>query len=70
LDNLKDIILEFATNNSKSKFYFNDILKAVRKKVESASVKDVKNTASEMVTEGILDFYSTGSTSMYMLKEK
>ena len=70
MEDLKQLILAFAEKNSKSKFYFNEMLKAVRKTVPDVTIKEVKDTASEMVKEEILDLYSTGSTSMYMIKEK
>jgi dissimilatory sulfite reductase D (DsrD) len=70
MEEIKDIILDFATHNSKSKFYFNDMLKAVRKKKADASIDDVKTAASTLVNDAILDFFSRGSTSMYMLKER
>ena len=47
---------------NKSKFYFNDLAKILE-----AKPRDAKKIVNQMVTEGILEYWSSGSTSMYGL---
>ncbi len=47
----------------KSKFYFNDLAKILDLKPRVA-----KKLINQMVTEEILEYWSSGSTSMYGLK--
>jgi Mn-dependent DtxR family transcriptional regulator len=47
---------------TKSKFYFNDLAKILE-----AKPRDAKKIVNQMVTEGILEYWSSGSTSMYGL---
>jgi len=47
---------------TKSKFYFNDLAKILDEKPRAA-----KKFVNQMVTEGILEYWSSGSTSMYGL---
>ncbi|MGB5984739.1 MAG: dissimilatory sulfite reductase D family protein [Desulfobacterales bacterium] len=47
---------------TKSKFYFNDLAKILEEKPRAA-----KKFINQMVTEGILEYWSSGSTSMYGL---
>ena len=46
----------------KSKFYFNDLAKLIGEKPRAA-----KKYVNQMVTEGVLEYWSSGSTSMYGL---
>ncbi|MBS0013733.1 MAG: dissimilatory sulfite reductase D family protein [Desulfobacterales bacterium] len=48
---------------SKSKFYFSDLAKMI-----DAKPREAKKIVTQMVEEGILVFWSSGSTSMYGLK--
>ena len=48
---------------SKSKFYFNDLSKLLELKPREA-----KKLVNKLVEEGILEYWSSGSTSMYGLK--
>lgn len=48
---------------TKSKFYFSDLAKILEMKPREA-----KKIVTKMVEEGILEFWSSGSTSMYGLK--
>ena len=48
---------------TKSKFYFNDLAKILDEKPRAA-----KKYINEMVTDGVLEYWSSGSTSMYGLK--
>ena len=46
----------------KSKFYFNDLSKILEMKPREA-----KKHVNKMVTDGVLEYWSSGSTSMYGL---
>ena len=48
---------------TKSKFYFNDLAKILESKP-----RDAKKVVNKLVEEGILEYWSSGSTSMYGLK--
>lgn len=48
---------------SKSKFYFNDLSKILELKPREA-----KKLVNKLVEEGVLEYWSSGSTSMYGLK--
>lgn len=48
---------------TKSKFYFNDLAKIL-----DAKPRDAKKLINQMVTEGVLEYWSSGSTTMYGLK--
>jgi Mn-dependent DtxR family transcriptional regulator len=50
-------------SKSKSKFYFNDLAKILE-----AKPRDAKKLINKMIEEGILEYWSSGSTSMYGLK--
>ena len=58
-------VTEFIQKKSKtkSKFYFNDLQKALELKPREA-----KKFINQMVTDGVLEYWSSGSTSMYGLK--
>jgi Mn-dependent DtxR family transcriptional regulator len=45
---------------TKSKFYFNDLAKIIE-----AKPRDAKKIVNKMVEEGVLEYWSSGSTSMY-----
>ena len=47
----------------KSKFYFNDLAKILE-----AKPRDAKKIVNKMVEDGVLEYWSSGSTSMYGLK--
>ncbi len=49
----------------KSKFYFNDLAKILDLKPRVA-----KKLITQMITEEVLEYWSSGSTSMYGLKGK
>ncbi len=50
-------------SKSKSKFYFSDLAKILEVKPREA-----KKIVNQMIEEGILVYWSSGSTSMYGLK--
>jgi Mn-dependent DtxR family transcriptional regulator len=58
----KEKIIEALTKKlkTKSKFYFNDLAKILE-----AKPRDAKKIVNQMVTEGVLEYWSSGSTSMY-----
>ena len=68
VEEMKTIILEFADKFKKSKFYFNDMSKAVQKVHPEVKAREVKKAANALVGEEKLILYSTGSTTMYGLK--
>lgn len=47
---------------NKSKFYFNDLAKILE-----AKPREAKKIVNQMVVEGVLEYWSSGSTSMYGL---
>ena len=63
-DEAKELIVEKLTKKqkTKSKFYFNDLAKILDMKPRLA-----KKLVNQMVTEGVLEYWSSGSTSMYGL---
>ena len=68
MEDIKNAILEFAENSKKTKFYFSDMQKAVRKTIPDAKAREVKKAATALVTEEKLVYFSTGSTTMYGMK--
>ena len=50
-------------SKTKSKFYFNDLAKILELKPRIA-----KKLINQLVTEEVLEYWSSGSTSMYGLK--
>ena len=48
---------------TKSKFYFNDL-----SKILEAKPRDAKKLINQMVQEEVLEYWSSGSTTMYGLK--
>ena len=64
-DEAKERIVAGLTKKQKvkSKFYFNDLAKILEMKPRIA-----KKLINQMVTEEILEYWSSGSTSMYGLK--
>jgi len=68
MEDIKKAILEFAETSKKTKFYFKDLEKAVHKTLPDVKSRQIKKAASELVTEGKLIYFSTGSTTMYGLK--
>ncbi len=68
MEDIKKAIVEFAETSKKSKFYFNDMERAVKEKMPDAKTRDIKKAATALVNEEKLIFFSTGSTTMYGLK--
>lgn len=57
------IVEALSKKKGKSKFYFNDLSKILEMKPREA-----KKLINVMVTDGVLEYWSSGSTSMYGLK--
>ncbi len=68
MEDIKKAILEFAETNKKSKFYFSDMEKGVKKIMANASTRDIKKAATALVNEEKMIYFSTGSSTMYGLK--
>ena len=61
-----DVVVEFlkSKSSSKSKFYFKDFLELFPDK----GPRDVKKVLTKLVNEEVLEFWSSGSTTMYGMK--
>ncbi len=70
MEDLKKAILDFAENSKKTKFYFKDLEKGVQKDIPDAKSRIIKKAATELINEGKLIYFSTGSSTMYGLKGK
>ncbi|MEW6458730.1 MAG: dissimilatory sulfite reductase D family protein [Bacillota bacterium] len=69
MDDLKQAIVEYLQGGkTKTKFYFKDIEKAVKDKIPDAKTLQIKKACSALINEGVLEYYSTGSTTLYGLK--
>jgi Mn-dependent DtxR family transcriptional regulator len=67
LEEAKEKIVEALTKKakSKSKFYFNDLSKILELKPREA-----KKLINKLVEEEVLEYWSSGSTTMYGIKGK
>ncbi len=70
MDEMKQVIVDFLTNSKKSKHYFKDLEKAVKKEYPDAGMRDVKKACNALVTEGKVAYFMTGSTTMYTLASR
>ena len=60
----KQLIVDgLSSKKGKSKFYFNDLAKIIGEKPRVA-----KKVINQLVQEGVLEYWSSGSTSLYGLK--
>ena len=59
----KQIVLEFIESKSKqkSKVYFNDLAALF----PDMKMRDAKKVIIQLVSEGVLEYWSSGSTTMY-----
>lgn len=66
MEEAKKIIVEFieSKSKSKSKFYFNDFLPLF----PEMKPREVKKILSALVKEEVMEYWSSGSTTMYGLK--
>ena len=67
-DDIKQAIVDYGSKGAKTKFYFKDMLAGVKKVVPDAGASEVKSVASKMVADGVMEYFSTGSSTMYGLK--
>lgn len=67
-EDIRQAIIDYASKGAKTKFYFKDMLVGVKKTIPDTNVAEVKNMASAMVREEVLELFSTGSSTMYGLK--
>jgi len=67
-EDVKQKVLEYfkSKENTKTKFYMNDLRKVAP---EDMSNREFKKVISEMINEGTLMYFSTGSTTMIQLAE-
>lgn len=56
-------ILEYMKSQKKTKLYFNDLCKAV----PELKMREAKKVINELVEEGKVKYWSSGSTTLYML---
>lgn len=70
MEDIKKAIIDYAEKSKKSKFYFKDMEKAVRKVLPEIKARMVKKAATALITEEKLIYFSTGSSTMYGLKGK
>ena len=68
MEDMKKAIMDFAEKSKKTKFYFNDIQKAVQKVLPDAKAREIKKAATALITEEKLIYFSTGSSTMYGMK--
>lgn len=59
----KQKIIDWMKQQKKTKHYFNDLCKAV----PELSMRQAKKLINELVSEGKLRYWTSGSTTMYML---
>ncbi|SIN92418.1 dissimilatory sulfite reductase D family protein [Halodesulfovibrio marinisediminis] len=66
MEEAKKIIVDFieSKSKSKSKFYFNDFLPLF----PEMKPREVKKILSALVKEEVMEYWSSGSTTMYGLK--
>ncbi|MCP4682158.1 MAG: sulfite reductase [Desulfobacterales bacterium] len=70
MEDIKAAIMAFAEKSKKSKFYFNDIQKAVQKELPDVKARVIKKAATALINEEKLIYFSTGSSTMYGMKGK
>lgn len=59
----KEIVLDYIQSKSKqkSKFYFNDLAALF----PDMKMRDAKKIINQLVSDGVLEYWSSGSTTMY-----
>ena len=68
MEEFKKAILAYAEGSKKTKFYFKDIEKAVKKEFPDAKSRMIKKAATALINKEVLIYFSTGSSTMYGLK--
>ena len=66
IEELKKKIMEWAEKSTKPKFYFKDIGKAA----PELGPREIKKAVTALVQEQKLEYWSSGSTTMYGVKGK
>lgn len=66
IEELKAKIMEWANKQTKPKFYFKDMGKAA----PELSLREIKKAVTALVQEEKLELWSSGSSSMYLVKGK
>ena len=65
-EEVKQAIVDFMkSKKGKTKHYFNELCKAV----PDMKMRQVKKVVNEMVNDGQLKYWSSGSTTLYLLPE-
>lgn len=61
----KDVVVDFIKSKSKqkSKFYFNDLAALF----PDMKMREAKKIINQLVADGVLEYWSSGSTTMYGL---
>jgi hypothetical protein len=67
-EDIRQAILDYGSKGVKTKFYFKDMLAGVKKVIPDTGASEVKGVATKMINEGILEYFSTGSSTMYGVK--
>lgn len=67
IQEMKEIIVNYLATAKKSKHYFKDLEKVVKQKFPDAGSREIKKACNELVSEGKVTYFSTGSTTMYCL---
>lgn len=62
-EDAKQRIIEWMKQQKKTRHYFNDLCKAI----PEMKMMQAKKVINELVNEGKLTYWSSGSTTMYML---
>ncbi|RJQ79366.1 MAG: sulfite reductase [Desulfobacteraceae bacterium] len=60
-EQLKAALIEYASKSTKPQLYLKDLGKAV----PDASPREVKNAANDLVKDGKMVYWSSGSSTMY-----
>ncbi|MFO7785466.1 MAG: dissimilatory sulfite reductase D family protein [Thermodesulfobacteriota bacterium] len=68
MEDIKKAIMDFAEGSKKTKFYFSDLEKAVKKVKPDTKAREVKKAATALINEEKLIYFSTGSSTMYGMK--
>jgi DeoR/GlpR family transcriptional regulator of sugar metabolism len=63
-DDLKDKILDLLLTAKKPQLYLNDM----NKKFPDHKPREIKNAANQLVKDGKVEFWSSGSSTMYAAK--
>ncbi|MEW6184019.1 MAG: dissimilatory sulfite reductase D family protein [Bacillota bacterium] len=70
MQEVKDAILAYMNGLKKSKVYFSDIEKAVKAKFPDMKPRETKKVCTELINDGALIYFSTGSSTMYGIPGK